>query len=507
MRAWLVGTVVATVVAGALSPAMAGDDSLETKVQRLESLVEAQADRIRTLESTRSETWLNERRAEEVKTLVREVLADADSRAALMDSAITGGHDGETFFLMSGDNNFRMNLSGLIQARYVFNYVTNKDDDDSFENPESGFQNRRSRVRLDGHVVNPKIRYGLQFNFTFEENNNDGNINGPGTEDDTSGFGFLEEAWMAYDFDNGWSLQAGQFKGPFAREELVNADFQLAVERSFVTDYFTLDFVQGVMADWAGEINGKPVRFAAMIHDGSYSSAINFNQELVDFAIAARAETLLIGEDWRQARDFTTFSDQQEMLLVGVGVDWQLGNNGEGANEQDDSNHVKFTVDGSYENPEWQNFNAFAAYYGQYIYEAASSSTSLFPGAPMDDDYYQQAVVVQAGVHVIPDKLEIFGRYEYMDTDGVIYFQSPEDSADRSFFLLGADEQDEYNIITVGANYFIARHDAKLSLDFMYVIDDISSSATNTGAGIEGPSTTDDDAEQFVIRAQAQVRF
>lgn len=502
-KKWLL-TLTALVLCGGVSTLRADssqDESLESKVQRLEKLVGDQADQIRSLEDQRGESWLNERRAEEVKTLVREVLADADTRASLLSSSITAGHNGENFFVGTEDGSYLLRLSGLIQARYVANFITNAEEDDNDNEIQNGFQNRRSRVRLDGNVVQPNIRYGLQFDFTFEENNNDGNINGPGTEDSTSGFGFLEEAWMAYDYENGMSIQVGQFKGPFAREELVDEGKQLAIERSYTTDYFTLDYVQGVQGSWTTELGSLPTWMAVMIHDGSYSSAINFNQELVDIAIAARIQSLLIGDDWAATRDFTTFSDQQEILLVGAAIDWQLGENGDGATDEDDSAHIKFTVDASYENPALSNFNAFVAYYGQYIYDTGD----LFVSSLGEDSFYQQAVVVQAGVHVIPDKVELFARYEYFDTDGVVYYQSPEDGAERNLFALSSNDEDTYHIITGGVNYFVSRNRVKLSLDVMYVLEGITES--NTGAGIDDPFINSNDAKQLVVRAQAQLAF
>ncbi len=496
-------TVAMIVVIGSTGMAWAESETaaLRDEVQQLKDLVQRQQVQIADLQSAQNQTWMTEARAEQVKTLIREVLADAEMRASLLDQDLTAGWN-ENFFLASADGKFLLKLSGLIQVRYIYNYFDDVDEGDDYDNSEGGFQNRRSRIRLEGHVGAPNIRYAIQHNFIFEENNNDGNINGPGTEDDTSGFGFLEEAWIAYDFDNGWSLQAGQFKGPFAREELVDAGYQLTVERSYVTDYFTLDFVQGVQLFWAGELGEYPTHFAVMIHDGSYSSAINWNQELTDIAIAARGEMLLIGNDWAQTRDFTTFSNQSELLLVGAAIDWQLSESGEGANEQDDAAHVKFTLDLSYERPDWQNFNFFVAYYGQYIYE--NTDFEHFDSS-LDDSYYQQGVVVQAGVHVVPDKWEVFARYEYFDTDGVIYYQSPEDSADRTFFTLSDDDDQEYNIVTLGVNYFIQRHRTKATLDFMYVLDQVAEA--NTGAGIEDYQNDDGDASQFVIRAQLQLLF
>ena len=55
------------------------------------------------IRSAQGEAWLNDRRAEEVKALVRDVLGDAGSRASLAGMGLTAGHDGKKFFLRDGE--------------------------------------------------------------------------------------------------------------------------------------------------------------------------------------------------------------------------------------------------------------------------------------------------------------------------------------------------------------------------------------------------------------------
>ena len=56
---------------------------------------------VAAMRSANSESWLNERRAEEVKALVREVLADAETRASLAEGGMSAGHNGKAFYLAS----------------------------------------------------------------------------------------------------------------------------------------------------------------------------------------------------------------------------------------------------------------------------------------------------------------------------------------------------------------------------------------------------------------------
>jgi len=58
---------------------------------------------------------------DEVRALVAEMLADADTRSSLLMSGGNAGHDGK-FFLADTDGNFRLNVGGQVQFRYIANF-------------------------------------------------------------------------------------------------------------------------------------------------------------------------------------------------------------------------------------------------------------------------------------------------------------------------------------------------------------------------------------------------
>ena len=71
------------------------------------------------LRSTQEDQWVNSRRKEELKSMISEVLADADMRSSLMGSHMTAGHNGKKFFLASEDGSFLLKMKGQIQFRYI----------------------------------------------------------------------------------------------------------------------------------------------------------------------------------------------------------------------------------------------------------------------------------------------------------------------------------------------------------------------------------------------------
>ncbi len=67
------------------------------------------------------DNWLTEQRSDEIKNLVQDVLADADTRASLLQSGMTAGYD-KGFVIGSADGNFLLKINGFTQIRWVYNY-------------------------------------------------------------------------------------------------------------------------------------------------------------------------------------------------------------------------------------------------------------------------------------------------------------------------------------------------------------------------------------------------
>ena len=76
-------------------------DASSTEVQNLEAQVNALRAEVADL---KGDNWLNEARAEEVRTLVQDVLADSDTRASLLQSGMSAGYD-NGFVIGSADGN------------------------------------------------------------------------------------------------------------------------------------------------------------------------------------------------------------------------------------------------------------------------------------------------------------------------------------------------------------------------------------------------------------------
>jgi hypothetical protein len=479
-------------------------NALRAQVQELQdAAVELRRlrDEVRELRTTKDDNWLDERRAEEVKGLIREVLSDADTRASLLNEGLTAGHDGKHFFLASEDGTFLMNISGQFQLRYVYNARddtfndANLDglDDDPIDDEESGFQLRRTKLTFSGHVGSPKFEYLVRL-----------------ASSRATSTVFVEDATVAYQVMDGVKVGAGRRKLPFLREELTSSTKQLAVDRASVTEVFTLNRAEGIYVELKPMEN---VMATVMLSDGTNSVASDFHVDRTEaMAVTARVDVALAG-DLKQAKDFSAWSGEPMGIFLGAAIHYEAGESGDSV-FANDPNFLSWTVDGSIE---VSGFNLYAAIMGTEAQDVPYFDFSgVSPTGVIYDDLSAIGVLVQGGFFVIPDKLEPFIRWEWMQLDG-----GPNQTVSGGPNGARTDVQ----LLTFGANYYINKHNAKFTLDVVWALDSLNGAvggfpggtAANLGGASAGASGNSsglgllaDDANgdgQVAVRAQFQLLF
>jgi len=454
--------------ATATTTELSGADDMRARLELAEQ-------RIAELEGSNSENWLNGRRTEEIKTLIREVLQDADTRASLVEGG-SAGHNGSNFFLSSEDGGFLLMIGGHIQVRHIFN--TRRDGTDEHE---SGFEVPRARLKFSGHIASPRLNYRVIVNLDREDND-----------------GLFEEALISYEVIDGMTVWAGETKSPFLREELIDSAHQLAVERSLVNEVFTLGYVQGIGIDWYVDRGSSDMfRVRASFNDGIRSAETEadndadlhienddtndkaFNQDASDLAFTTRVDLRLLGT-WEQAEDFTSWSGEDTSVVIGAAGHYEVAETGDtAANGQ----FWTWTVDASAECHGW---NLYGAVVGLHSDEEDDTG--------IDRDYY--GYVLQGGYQLVPDKLEPFLRWEVIDL-------SPVENT---------TQDEEINILTAGLNWYLNKHTAKITTDVVWSLNgipsanDLGMSAHNLG--LLGLLADDADRnDQVVFRMQFQLLF
>jgi hypothetical protein len=428
--------------------------------------------------------------ADEVRAIVANMMADADTRSSMMMQGGGGGYD-DGFYLADSSGNFRLNFRGLIQFRYFLNFRDEGDNDDSSDF-ESGFQNARTRIGLDGYVINPNLFYNVELITS------DSNAHGYG------GGGFtLQRAYVGYRWDNGFHLRWGQYRLQFLREDNVLPEYQLAADRSLMNETFRQGDVQGLELGYANE----DFRVFASFNDGfnSANTDIGTNPgffgtydpitgDLVsafptvgalaggenDIGLTARAEIRFSGT-WEQFEDFTSMPGSEFGIMFGAAGHFQWTDADRTANAGD-MQYFSWTADVSIEGDGW---NVFIAGVGGYTDFDDVTTNNLTPTTGTFDpqDY---GMVIQGGIFIPETDWEFFARYD------VTFADSDRELAD-----------DTFSTVTFGTNWYWSGHAAKFTLDCQWFIDSVSPGGTNT---LIGYFLTSED-NQFTIRFQFQLMF
>lgn len=425
------------------APASATDEAptaeaMNARMQQLEREIATLRDRLGDQE-------LDTERREQVKALVREVLADADTRASLLQESTTAGYD-NGFFVASADGDNLLKIAGVVKPRYVFNHQENPPDDalsgNIVDENRGGFELTCSRLTFSGHVIDPTWRY-----IVVTKVNNAGNVT-------------LLDANVEKQLPGGFAVAAGQFKAPLLIEDVISETRQQFVDRSLVGTVLGGGYTQGLQASWTGD----RLRLYGSLNDGVKQVNSPWDAADAEYAATARGELKLAG-DWKGYAEFTSWRGDPPKAVIGSAIHYQDGEFGTSASEAE---VVRVTADALVGGGGW---SAFGAVVGNHV-------------ATRTDELTMLAAVVQGGVFVT-DQVELIARYEWGDSD--------------------IPGEEDLSVATAGFNFFLKRHAAKFTFDVGYGLSAVGATWANTGVGWRPDSSGEEG--QVVTRAQFQLLF
>ena len=445
--------------------------ALQAKVEKLE----ANQQKAQTQPAPQTqETAQGEAKAQAESATIDSVLRDAERRSSpsyFAEGGLTAGYVKNKFVIQDEAGNFVLNPNLQFQFRHVANFrsdnTTNGEGEDVVE---SGFEIRRMKFAFDGNLFGPSLTY--KFQWATERSN---------------GQPLLDDAWVRWAFGTtlgewgkDFAVRVGQFKDPTFHEEITSSKRQLAVDRSLMNEVLAggvTDWVQGVSLIWDDGPEGRPYRAEVGFSDGIFTRNTNFQDgggsafygaSSPDWGAFGRFEWLAFG-NWKQYDDFSTLhNENKSMLVVGVGASYT--ENGDTAGGGDT---LLYTADVQYEAGKLGLYGAYVGAYSE-------------PDFAAEGGIHDMGFLVQAGYMLDPrDKWELFGRYDMVLLDDARFDESTEDT----FYEL-----------TVGLNYYIKGHAAKITIDGTWLPS--GSPANLTGIGVLDP---DHDEDQFVIRTQFQL--
>lgn len=424
--------------------------------------------------------WLDAARANEVRQLVKDVLADASTRTSLADDGAVVGWDGN-HFLGCADGTFKLILRGWTQIRFSFDQRPSVQGLPGASESTWGFDIRRQRLIFEGFVVDPTWRFKAEI------------ITRPG--DSPS----LLDSYIEKAFSDQLVLRVGQFKVPFNREHLFGVTTTQFLERSSVDTFFTPARAQGMQLTWIDEdfslsgamVNGFEVR-SNYFNSGSMRNLSWTSDKVAEYAFAARAEWK-IGGTWVQNRDSIGFPGQDVSTLIGIAGEVEKKSNNQG---------VPATLG---------NLNPFVVAATADI-GIKGSGASIFawavwrqvaPGQSGLANSNQFGAVVQGGYFIAP-KVEAILRYEYGDAD-----TAPNGEAPTLAAMPSNNGYEALQAVTVGCNWYIDGHRLKISSDIGYAFTGIGAFAFSNGAFLEDGTSNGkfDSSGQILARVQLQVMF
>ncbi|HYF71124.1 MAG TPA: porin [Ohtaekwangia sp.] len=147
---------------------------------------------------------------------------------------ITKNSFGNGISIVAADSSFSVNAGVRFQTLYQ---ITTDLDSDAYED---NLQIRRSRIKLDGFVYNPKLQYKIELALA----NSDTNVGSVPQSGNTSSI--VLDAYIKYNFTGNWTLWFGQAKLPGNRERVISSQALQFVDRSNLNSRFNLDRDVGV---------------------------------------------------------------------------------------------------------------------------------------------------------------------------------------------------------------------------------------------------------------------
>ena len=434
--------------------AVEGNNDTATQISELKAEIAA-------LKGTQGEQWLTEQRADQIRGVVQDVLADSNTRSSFQQAggATAGYNNG--FFISSADGNYSLKINALEQVRFVWNntYQGKTDGPDGNDANQWGFENRRTQAFFSGNVVDPSWKYLV--GIAYDSQSDPYVSNGDGDP----AFN-LYYAMVTKTFGDGFSVSVGQMNVPFTVESnLFNAGSTQMGDYSIFEYMFGAGQQVGAMAKLekdAFRVSGGWYNIVQTDVSGTIGQSWD-NADNQSIAIASRAEYKVAGT-WDQFSKESSFKGEEFGLLIGGGVIWQNGREQNDASF--DSNPLGLTADAQ---AKFGGFNLIGQFLWQDGYPGEDSSSSVW------------GFNVQGGAFVTED-LEVFGAWAYADTS------------------------ETTNYLQSGANWYFAKNSIKATVMGIIPLNKDAADAGNL-RGFEGGIGLSDSQNNFSLVCQLQVMF
>jgi len=326
---------------------------------------------------------------------------------------------GKGFTFTSEDEKYQLSVGGRLQARYSF-FDRDQESGHSTQTQDiSQWQIRRMKFWMSGYAYSKDLTYLLQSDFTQTSSTPSSGTGGAGAK-------FIDHAYFNYKLIDEFQVLAGQTKVPFGRQWLTSSGALSFVDRSPVSDAFRPGYDIGVKLN--GKIAKGLVNYDLGVYGGKGQGIISGNN---NNSVAARVAINPLGELAYNEADLETST--RPLVSVGTNYFYDRVQFTRGANaaasafELTNQNFMSsngwltsgnaFTRGIQSEKVDVHLYGVDAAFKWMGAYAVAEYLLGQAEGTDSGALLRAHGYFIQAGYCVLPKKLEVAGRWSYMDPD------------------------------------------------------------------------------------------
>ncbi len=148
---------------------------------------------------------------------------------------------GKGINIVAQDSSFTMKIGFRFQTLFQNSWDLEDDQFSNLTDHNSSFFIRRSRLKFDGWVLSPKLKYKAELSLSNRDNG------GGNSARFSNAANIILDAAVEWNFYKNMSLWAGQGKLPGNRERIISSGNLQFVDRSRLNSRYTLDRDAGIM--------------------------------------------------------------------------------------------------------------------------------------------------------------------------------------------------------------------------------------------------------------------
>ncbi len=369
---------------------------------------------------------------------------------------VTASQESSGFRLETRDGNWRTDLQWRAQTRFTTPYRSDPRQVSSFNGEDQhNFEARRLRMKIGGHGFQPWLRYYFEVDLQPSRD----------VDDSSSSSSARVIDWRLdiakYDWAN---IRLGQWKIDLNRERVDSSGRQQFVERSIANRVFTMDRQVGVQV--RGHLfqdTPADMRYYAGVFNGEGKSVNNTDDNLM---YMGRLQWNFLGRDlsWRQTDVEFTEKPTGSIAIAGFTNEgactrWSSSGCGnlDGFERPADAAELSpslYKINQAVQEFafKYRGFSAQQEYHRKRITNQVTGERHELTGGYAQAGYFFSNIFPS-----IPEPLELAVRYAYVNEPN---------RTDLTF-------ENKREELTIGANWFIAGHNNKITLDYSWLdLDD-----------------------------------